>query len=134
MYNNEKKIKYWTVGTSAILYLDNVKRWILNKNLISTMIEQNDFAIILRKFEDENENFVTEFSCEENSQNEKTIVYKAKKSHYSFATLDQFLRILCYFEILIPPSNQKDKYTLTQQFINKFIHNKELNNKNVDKE
>jgi len=98
------------------------------------MIEQNDFAIILRKFEDENENFVTEFSCEENSQNEKTIVYKAKKSHYSFATLDQFLRILCYFEILIPPSNQKDKYTLTQQFINKFIHNKELNNKNVDKE
>lgn len=134
MDDNEKKIKYWTVGTSAISYLDNVKRWILNKNLISTMREQNDFAIILRKFEGENENFVVEFSCEENSQNEKTTVYKAKKSYYSFAALDQFLRVLCYFGILIPPLNQKDKYVLTQEFINKFIYNKELNGKNVDKE
>ncbi len=45
MEENESKIKYWTVGTSAILYLNNVKRW-LNEYLINKMIKNSDFAIV----------------------------------------------------------------------------------------
>lgn len=132
--NNENKIKYWTVGTSAILYLDNVKRWILNENLISAMTEQNNFAIVLNNCKDKKEDVIAKFSCEEN---EKTIVYETSKSHtntYNRTTLTQFLRVLCYFEILILQSNENNKYVLTQEFINKFVSNKKLNDKNVDKE
>lgn len=129
------KIKYWTIGTSVILYLNNVRRWILNKNLLSTMFKKNNFHIIFKESENEKQGFIAEFSCEENSKNEKTTVYEAnqgKKSDYSFAALKQFFRVLCYFKIL--SLNQDNKYSLTCEFINKFILNKELNDKNVDKE
>ena len=40
------KIKYWSIGTSVILYLNNVRRWLQNKNLLFTMFKKNDFHII----------------------------------------------------------------------------------------
>lgn len=132
MENNESKIKYWTVGTSAILYLNNVKRW-LNEYLINKMIKNSDFAIVLNDCD--NGRVIVNFSCEINDENEKTIVYQSKKSHsndYDPTTLSQFFRVLCYFKILSEiPNGRNDKYELSRDLINKFI-GKTITKENVN--
>lgn len=132
MENNESKIKYWTVGTSAILYLNNVKRW-LNEYLINKMIKNSDFAIVLNDCD--NGRVIVNFSCEINDANEKTIVYQSKKSHsndYDPTTLSQFFRVLCYFKILSEiPNGRNDKYELSRDLINKFI-GKTITKENVN--
>lgn len=131
MENNESKIKYWTIGTSAILYLNNVKRW-LNEYLINKMIKNSDFAIVLNDCD--SGRVTANFSCEINDKNEKTIVYQSKKSHtndYDRTTLSQFFRVLCYFKILSQiPNGRNDKYELSQELINKF-NNKIITKENV---
>ena len=132
MEENESKIKYWTVGTSAILYLNNVKRW-LNEYLINKMIKNSDFAIVLNDCD--NGRVTANFSCEINDANEKTIVYQSKKSHsndYDPTTFSQFLRVLCYFKILSKiPNGRNDKYELSRDLINKFI-GKTITKENVN--
>ena len=94
------KIKYWTVGTSVILYLNNVRRWVIKKNLLSTMFKKNDFHIIFRNLKMKNKVLLQNFLVKKIVKMKKLLYMKLIKVKKVIIVLQHLSNFLEYCVIL----------------------------------
>lgn len=109
------KIKYWKIGTNVYSYIDVVKKWIDDKELMNQMVSRNQFVILVENKHGKQEKEIrVNFLCDKNK-----IVYRSKNNTsntYSHSTIMQFIRSLQSFNIL-----EKYENTSNYKFTNKFI-------------